>query len=135
MYDNPGTYTVKLIVTNAYGTAEKIMNIIVNTVDVSADLPNGSYNTDQTVNLTAVDNLTLIQQYITLQMAVIQQTSSTDIYWPIYLTGEGTTILKFFAVDSAGNNSEIVTRTYTIDKTSPTAKVTQLEAPTTLGNP
>ncbi len=33
------------------------MNITVNTVDVSADLPNGSYDTDQTVNLTAVDNL------------------------------------------------------------------------------
>ena len=120
-YSTLGNYTVKLTITNAYGTDEKIINIIVNAVEAAADLPSGSYNTNQTINLTAVDNLypnTTI--YYTLDGSD-PTTSSTKYTGPLNLTGEGTTTLKFFAVDSAGNTSEIVTRTYTIDKTKPTA--------------
>ncbi len=120
-YSNPGNYTVKLTITNAYGTDEKIMNIVVNTVDVSADLPGGSYGTDQTVNLTAVDNLYPDPTIYYTTDGSNPTTSSTKYTGSISLTGEGTTTLKFFAVDSAGNESEIVTRTYTIDKTKPAA--------------
>ncbi|MGF7117584.1 chitobiase/beta-hexosaminidase C-terminal domain-containing protein [Methanobacterium oryzae] len=120
-YNTPGTYTVKLTITNAYGIDEKIMNIIVNAVEALADLPSGSYGTDKTVNLTAVDNL-YPNPTIYYTLDGTDPTTSSNIYTgPINLTGEGTTTLKFFAVDSAGNISEIVTMTYTIDKTGPTA--------------
>ena len=103
------------------------MNITVNTVDVTADLPSGSYGTDQTVNLTAVDNLYPNPTIYYTTDGSDPTTSSTIYTGPINLTGEGTTTLKFFAVDSAGNTSEIVTRTYTIDKTRPTATTDPVE--------
>ncbi len=45
--------------------------------------------------------------------------SSTQYTVPIVISAD--TILKFFAVDTAGNPSGIYTETYTIDTIAPTA--------------
>ena len=61
IYTVPGTYTVKLTVTNTAGSSEKTMIITTSDGDIvapspSADLPSGSYNTNKTINLTATDD-------------------------------------------------------------------------------
>ncbi len=87
----------------------------------SANLPSGSYNTDKTVNLSATDDWDSNPKiYYTLD-GTNPTISSTLYTGPININGEGTKTLKFIAVDAAGNISDPVTRTYTIDKTSPTA--------------
>lgn len=80
---------------------------------VSSNIKTGSYNTNQTVKLTMNENGTI---YYTLN-GTTPTTTSTRYTGPISITS--TTILKFFAVDTAGNRSPIYTNIYTIDKTAP----------------
>lgn len=123
-YSNTGRYTVKLTVTNAAGNVSEIKTNYITVDNVgpvpSANLPSGSYNTNITVNLTAVDDLDPNPQiYYTLDDS--EPTTSSTLYTgPISITSEGTTTLKFIAIDAIGNISNVVTRTYTIDKTLPT---------------
>ena len=127
-YTVPGTYTVKLTVTNTAGSSEKTMIITTSDGDIvapspSADLPSGSYNTNKTINLTATDDWDSNPKiYYTLD-GFDPTTSSTLYTGPINIGDEGTTTLKFIAVDSAGNPSDPVTVVYIIDKTAPTAGV------------
>lgn len=129
-YSNTGRYTVKLTVTNAAGNVSEIKTNYITVDNVgpvpSANLPSGSYNTNITVNLTAVDDLDPNPQiYYTLDDS--EPTTTSTLYtWPISITNEGTTTLKFIAVDWAGNISNVVTRTYTIDKTLPTVTATPI---------
>lgn len=119
-YNKAGTYEVKLTVSNSGGSDETISYITVNTIDVSANLPDGLYNTTQTVNLTASDSLYPDPKiYYTLDGSD-PTTNSTLYNGSIIISDEGTTVLKFIAVDDGGNISNIITRTYTIDKTGPT---------------
>ncbi len=125
-YSNAGTYTVKLTVTNAAGSVEEVKTGYITAVkDITApvptsDLASGSYNTDQTVNLSAVDDLDSNPKiYYTLDGS--DPTTNSTLYTePINLNSEGTTTLKFIAVDASGNISNVTERTYTIDKTIPT---------------
>ncbi len=119
-YSKAGTYEVKLTVSNSGGSNEIASYITVNTLDVSANLQDGLYNTTQTVNLTASDSLFLDPKiYYTLDGS--DPTTDSILYnGSIIISNEGITILKFIAVDDGGNISNIVTRTYTIDKTTPT---------------
>ena len=120
-YNAAGNYTVKLTVTNDHGNSEITQYIVVKIIDVSSDIASGAYNTLKTVTLTAGDNLYPNPKiYYTLNGS--DPTTSSILYKdPITFSDEGTITLKFIAVDDAGNVSDIVTRTYTIDKTSPTA--------------
>jgi len=120
VYMNCGNYTVKLTVTNEYGSDEETCIINVHAMDVSADLPSGSYNTDKTVQLSASDSQDPTPQiYYTLDGS--DPTTGSNVYnGPINLGTEGLTILKFMAVDSLGRCSDVVTMNYNIDKTAPT---------------
>ena len=108
-YTVPGTYTVKLTVTNTAGSSEKTMIITTSDGDIvapspSADLPSGSYNTNKTINLTATDDWDSNPKiYYTLD-GFDPTTSSTLYTGPINIGDEGTTTLKFIAVDSCGKH-------------------------------
>lgn len=123
-YSNAGNYTVKLTVTNAAGSVSEVKTNYItvdNTAPVpSAELASGLYNTDKTVNLSAVDDLDSNPKiYYTLDGS--DPTTSSTLYTePVNINGEGTTTLKFIAVDATGNISNVIERTYTIDKTKPT---------------
>ncbi|MGB9977944.1 SBBP repeat-containing protein [Methanobacterium sp.] len=77
-----------------------------------ANLPGGSYNTIQTVNLSATDDLDSNPKiYYTLDGST--PTTSSKLYdGPITITD--TTTLKFIAVDEIGNLSPVYTETYNI---------------------
>jgi len=128
-YTTPGTYTVKLTVTNAVGSSEKTMTIITSDTDIvppttTTNLPGGYYNTTITVNLTAKDDLDPNPKiYYTLN-GTDPTTSSTLYTGPITISNEGKTTLKFIAVDSLGNTSPVSILNYIIDKTAPSANAT-----------
>ena len=79
----------------------------------SSNVKSGFYNTTQVVKLTMNDYGTI---YYTLN-GKTPTTASTRYTGPITISS--TTILKYFAVDLAGNKSPVYTNTYTIDKTAP----------------
>ncbi len=123
-YTTPGTYIVTETVTNAYDSDETSENINVGILSVTSDSPSGSYNSTQSINLNASDNLyPNTNIYYTLDGSD-PTTSSTLYNGSIILSNEGTTTLKFFAEDSAGNISNVISEVYTIDKTAPTATAT-----------
>jgi outer membrane protein assembly factor BamB len=123
-YSSTGRYAVKLTVTNAAGSVSEIKTDYITVDNVapvpSANLPSGSYNTDLTVNLTAVDDLDSNPQiYYTLDGS--DPTTSSILYTePININSAGTTTLKFIAVDATGNWSPVYNQTYTIDITTST---------------
>lgn len=90
------------------------------TIDLVAPVANatpsgGKYNGSQIVNLSANEPSTI---YYTVDGSV--PTKNSTVYsGPISVTN--TTTLKFFAVDSAGNPSNVSTEIYTMDITLPTA--------------
>jgi len=80
---------------------------------VSSNIKSGLYNTTQIIKLTLNKNGTI---YYTLNG--LTPTKTSKVYTgPITITS--TTILKYFAVDLAGNKSSVYTMNYTIDKTAP----------------
>jgi parallel beta-helix repeat protein len=126
-YSTTGNYTVTLNVNNSCGSAQKTSTIIVNLLEVLADLQSGLYNTTKTVNLTANDQQDPNPQiYYTLDGSD-PTTSSTLYSGPINITNEGTTVLKFRAFDIYGYTSDIFTRIYNVDMTSPTVSATPSE--------
>ena len=80
---------------------------------VSSNVKSGSYNSTKIVKLTMNENGNI---HYTLNGTT--PTTSSNVYTgPISITS--TTLLKYFAVDLAGNSSPVYTNTYTIDKTAP----------------
>ena len=82
----------------------------------------GTYNSDQSVTLTASEAGAV---YYTTDGST-PTTSSLHGSSPlsgITITGEGQTVLKFVAVDEAGNTGNIQTESYTIDKSTPAVSV------------
>ena len=123
-YTLGGTYTITETATGPGGSNSTTSTVTI-TPDTSvpvanASLPNGLFNTNQTVTLTATDNDPNLKIYYTLN-GTAPTTSSTLYTGPLTISKEGTTTLEFIAVDTAGNISNTVTRTYAIDTTVPTA--------------
>ena len=87
---------------------------------VNASLDNGSFNTAQTVTLTAKDDDSTTAIYYTTDGSD-PTTSSTRVKYTSPINIGSTTTLKFYVVDEAGNPSDVYTKSYTIDKTAPTA--------------
>lgn len=116
-----GTNTLKFIAVDAAGNLSPVYSTTYTMVDIKipvalADLSSGTYKTDQVVDLSATDELDPNPKiYYTLN-GTDPTTNSTLYTWPISIGNEGTTILKFIAVDAAGHISNIVMRTYTLDK-------------------
>ena len=84
---------------------------------VGANSTGGLFNTSQSVLLTATDNLdpNPVIYYTTDGTNWYQFTGSGTVL----INNEGKTNLEFYAVDAAGNPSEHITYSYTIDKTAP----------------
>jgi PKD repeat protein len=127
-YNTSGIYTVKLTVTNTAGNSTKSINITTSKQDIvaptpSANVESGSFNTNKTINLTVTDDQDPHPKiYYTLNGG--DPTESTTLYnGPINIDIEGVTVLKFRAVDATSNWSPVYTKTYTIDKTAPSASV------------
>ena len=121
MYTGPisikATTTLKYIAIDLAGNSSPIYTetYIIDKITpiVLANLKNGTYNTNKTVNLVMNKNGTI---YYTLNgktptNASSKYTGPTNI--------NSTTTLKYFAVDLAGNRSPVYTNAYTIDKTEP----------------
>ena len=124
-YTTVGNYTVTLTTTNSLGSSVKTLNITTSDKDIqapttSADLPEGTYNTNKLVNLIALDDQDSDPKIYYTINGDDPTTSSTLYTGPISLDNEGNTILKFIAVDASGNISDLITLLYSIDKTAPT---------------
>jgi trimeric autotransporter adhesin len=126
-YSKAGVYSVSETVTGPGGSSsETFTNYITINPDtispvVNSNVPNGLYNSKQTVTLTATDNKDPNPKiYYTLDGST-PTNMSTPYTSPIDISKEGTTILRFIAVDMADNISNFESNIYTIDTTSPTA--------------
>ena len=84
----------------------------------NADVKSGLYNTTKKVTLTATDNQDSSPKIYYTTDGTTPTTESTFYKGSISISK--TTILKFIAVDSAGNVSPVQTEAYTIDTAKPT---------------
>ena len=84
---------------------------------VNANPTGGLYNSTQNVVLTASEPATI---YYTKDDSN-PTTSLTRTQYTVPIVISGNTVLKFYAVDTAGNNSTVYTETYIIDTSAPTA--------------
>lgn len=131
VYITPGIYTVKETVTGPGGNNTLIMSDYISIPDTTAPIPqsslkSGLYNSTQVVILTATDNVDPNPAiYYTLDGSTPTRNSMPSgekVYsGPITISNEGSTILKFIAVDASGNISDVITENYTIDIIKPTA--------------
>ncbi|MTK64219.1 MAG: hypothetical protein F8N15_06820 [Methanobacterium sp.] len=126
-YSGAGVYSVSETVTGPGGSStETFTNYITIYPDttapvVNSNVPSGLYNAKQTVTLTATDNKDPNPKiYYTLDGST-PNNMSTLYTAPIVISKEGTTVLRFIAVDMAGNISNLGSNIYTIDTTMPTA--------------
>lgn len=122
VYSQPGVYTVTLTAANAGGNNTVTEMDYITVLDVTApvidvNLPNGSYNTTQSVNLTASDDFD--------QDPVIYYSTNKGSTWSnatkkVTLTlGEGNTTIWYYSKDNAGNSGAIKVASYNIDTTAP----------------
>ena len=84
---------------------------------VSSNIGTGVFGDSQTVILTATDNLDTNPDIYYTTDGTTPTTTSTLYSGPIII--DTTTVLRFFAVDDAGNASPVETRTYVIDTEAP----------------
>ena len=131
IYQIPGLYSVTETVTGPGGSNTLVMSGDINIPDTippvaKSNLSSGLYNSTQTIRLTATDVVdpdpsiyyTLNGQNPTRNLMPAGEMAYTG---PITISNQGTTILKFIAVDSAGNVSNMIIENITIDTVIPTA--------------
>jgi hypothetical protein len=87
----------------------------------------GFYRTDATITLSATDPVVIGQESLT--SGILKTSYSVDgagqqeYSSPIIVTTEGKHTITFFSTDKAGNNEEIQTLVFMIDKTAPEASI------------
>ena len=92
----------------------------------TATPPGGVYNATQIVTLTSVDSSS-----VTIYYTVDGTTPTTTS--PVYespITISSATTLKFFGVDTSGNNEAVKTETYTFDFVPPSVTLNAITSPT-----
>ena len=91
----------------------------------SADLVGGNYDSTQQVTLTANESATIYYSTdgVSPSPGAANTTTGSSPISGIAII-EGTTQLKFFAVDSAGNTESVNTETYIVDATPPNVAFT-----------
>jgi Chitobiase/beta-hexosaminidase C-terminal domain/HYR domain len=89
---------------------------------VTASPTGGTYNTDKSVTLTASEDAIIYYTTDGSDPTVSSQHGLSPLSG-ININADGQTLLKFFAVDTAGNIGNVQTETYTIDKTAPVVTV------------
>jgi hypothetical protein len=128
-YTNPvaigaGTTTLKFIAidnannSSAVVTETYTVNITVPDTTpptVSASPPGGAYTSAQSVTLTCNDGAGSGCKSIHYTTDGATPTANSTAYTAPIQVANGTTTLKFIAVDNANNTSAVVTETYTID--------------------
>ena len=87
----------------------------------AANVPGGPYNVTKTVVLSAYDDQDPNPTIYYTTDGSDPKTSSTRVKYVSSISITSTTTLKFYAVDEAGNPSDVYTENYTLDKTAPTA--------------
>ncbi len=112
-----GTYYWKVRALDEQNNESSYSQVRKFTIDTSAPTvtaspPGGTYVSPQLVTLTAIEPATI---YYTIDGSM-PTTGSTVYSAPISLTANA--VLKFFAVDSAGNGGPISTETYSLATTS-----------------
>ncbi|WP_321421178.1 DUF3344 domain-containing protein [uncultured Methanobacterium sp.] len=139
-YTTPGTYTVKLVVSNKKGNNSMIktdyitVTITPNDTEsptVTASPISGNFNSIVTVTLTAIDNFDKRPVIYYTTDGTDPTTESRKYTGNITLVKS--TILKFIAADKSGNISPVQTETYNVTDTyPPNATATLSETTVTL---
>jgi alpha-tubulin suppressor-like RCC1 family protein len=102
---------------NVEDTNTAVLNIDKTSPTTSANVGNGLYNDDVSVDLSAVDHETSVDKtYYSIDGAL--EVSGNHFI----LQNEGIHHVNFYSVDIAGNKEDVKTMTITIDKTSPMTK-------------
>ncbi|WP_176720327.1 chitobiase/beta-hexosaminidase C-terminal domain-containing protein [Methanobacterium bryantii] len=83
--------------------------------------PGGTYNISKSVALAAYDDQDPNPTIYYTTDGSDPKTSSKRVKYTSPINISSTTTLKFYAVDKAGNEADVSTETYIIDKTAPTA--------------
>lgn len=83
--------------------------------------PGGTYNISKSVALAAYDDQDPNPTIYYTTDGSDPKTSSKRVKYTSPINISSTTTLKFYAVDKAGNEADVSTETYTIDKTAPTS--------------
>lgn len=109
--------------TSIVGNLDKEYRATTVTIDVTAptaasNIKSGTYNVNKVITLSKTKAGTI---YYTLTGAT-PTTSSTKYVGPITISSSK--VLKFIAIDTAGNKSPVYTYNYTIDKTAPKISLT-----------
>lgn len=133
IYTLPGVYSVTETVFGPGGSNTLTIPDYISIPDttppvVISNLPSGLYNSNLTVKLSAVDNKDPNPMIYYTVNGVDPTRNSIDpakkslIYHNgVVISKEGTTVLKFIAIDATGNVSPVVAEIFKIDKTAPNA--------------
>jgi predicted outer membrane repeat protein len=128
-YSAAGVYSVSETVTGPGGSSTETFTNYINispdttTPVVNSNVLNGLYNSKQTVTLKSTDNKDPNPKIYYTTDGSTPTNMSTLYTAPIEISKEGTTVLRFIAVEMAGNISNLGSNIYTIDTTAPTANV------------
>ncbi len=132
-YTIPGLYTVRETVFGPGGNDTLLIPNYILVPDTTPPVPSsnllgGLYNKNLTVKLSAVDVkdpnpmiLYTVNGIDPTRNSIDPAKKSLLYHDGVVISKEGTTILKFIAVDNSGNVSPIVTEIFKIDKKAPNA--------------
>ena len=113
--------TVKAIAVDQYGNESGVStyNYVVDTIDPAdptSNVASGTYNADQSVELSSSDDHGTVEIYYTTDGSI---PDDTDTKYTVAINVSADLTIKAIAYDAADNTSNVSTFTYVIDKTAP----------------